>query len=54
MGFIGGDSPEYVIVVRVNEPGIKGYAGSKAAAPIFVGISDMLINNFNVRPKNGS
>lgn len=53
MGFVGGDSPEYVIVVRVNEPGIPGYAGSKAAAPIFVGITDMLINNFNVAQKNG-
>ena len=51
MGFLGGDSPEYVIFVRVNEPGIKGYAGSKAAAPIFASITEMLINNFNATPK---
>lgn len=51
MGFVGGDKPEYVIVVRVNEPGIKGYAGSKAAAPIFGSISSMLINTFGVTPR---
>ncbi len=52
MGFVGGDKPEYVIVVRVNEPGIKGYAGSKAAAPIFTNLTNMLINNFNVSPRS--
>ena len=51
MGFLGGDSPEYVIFVRVNEPGIKGYAGSKEAAPIVGSITEMLINNFNATPK---
>ena len=51
MGFVGGDKPQYVIVVRVNEPGIAGYAGSRAAAPIFTGITNMLINNFNVLPR---
>lgn len=52
MGFVGGDSPEYVIVIRVNEPGIKGYAGSRAAAPIFTNVTNMLINNFNVKPRS--
>ena len=52
MGFVGGDSPEYVIVVRVDEPGIGGYAGSKAAAPIFTDLTNMLINNFNVTPRS--
>ena len=52
MGFVGGDSPEYVIIVRVNEPGIKGYAGAKAAAPIFSSITRMLISSFNVTPRN--
>ncbi len=52
MGFVGGDSPEYVIIVRVNEPGIKGYAGAKAAAPIFSSITKMLISSFNVTPRN--
>ncbi|MDQ2973005.1 MAG: penicillin-binding protein 2 [bacterium] len=48
MGFVGGDNPEYIIVVRVDQPGIAGYAGSKAAAPIFSNVSNLLINNFNV------
>lgn len=51
-GFVGGNKPQYVIVVRVNEPHIAGYAGSKAAAPIFASISNMLINNFNIVPRN--
>ncbi len=50
MGFIGGAKPEYVVVVRVNEPGIAGYAGSRAAGPIFVDLTQMLINNFNITP----
>lgn len=52
MGFVGGDKPEYVIIVRVNEPGIPGYAGSRAAGPIFTAASQMLINNFAVSPKS--
>ena len=54
VGFVGGDKPQYVIVVRANEPGISGYAGSVAAQPIFAGLAHMLINNFNVIPKSGS
>jgi cell division protein FtsI (penicillin-binding protein 3) len=50
-GFIGGDKPQYVIVVRVNEPGIGGYAGSKAAGPIFASITTMLMDNNKVTPK---
>lgn len=52
MGFVGGDKPEYVVIIRVNEPGIPGYAGSRAAGPIFTSISQMLINNFAVSPKS--
>ena len=51
MGFVGGDEPEYVIVVRVDDPRVAGYAGTKAAAPIFVNLTNMLINNFNVSPR---
>lgn len=52
IGFVGGDKPQYVIVVRVNQPDIAGYAGSRAAAPIFSDIVTMLIDNFNVVPKS--
>ncbi len=51
MGFVGGNAPQYVIVTRVDEPGIGGYAGSRAAAPIFSDLASMLINNFNITPK---
>ncbi len=51
VGFVGGDQPQYAIVVRVNEPGIAGYAGSRAAGPIFTSVSNLLINNFGVTPK---
>jgi cell division protein FtsI/penicillin-binding protein 2 len=52
LGFVGGDKPQYVIVIRVNEPGVGGYAGSQAAQPLFADIAHMLINNFNVLPKS--
>ncbi len=48
VGYVGGDAPEYVIMVRVNEPKIGGYAGSKAAGPIFATTANMLIDNFTV------
>lgn len=48
VGYVGGDTPEYIIMVRVNEPHIAGYAGSKAAGPIFADLSNMLIDNFTV------
>lgn len=51
LGYVGGDTPEYVIAVRVNEPKLPGYAGSQAAAPIFSATVNMLINNFGVTPK---
>lgn len=52
VGFVGGDMPKYVIFVRVTEPKIGGYAGARAAAPLFANISNMLINNFGVTPKS--
>ncbi len=51
LGFVGGNEPEYVVAVRVNEPKIGGYAGSKAAAPIAMEMLNVLIDNYNVLPK---
>jgi cell division protein FtsI/penicillin-binding protein 2 len=51
LGYIGGDKPKYVIAVRVNEPKIAGYAGSRAAGPIFSNLVDSLINGGYVTPK---
>ncbi len=51
IGFVGGERPQYVIVVRVNDPHIGGYAGAGAAQPIFGDLAHMLIDNFGVVPK---
>lgn len=48
IGYVGGDKPSYVIMVRIDEPRIKGYAGSVAAAPLFGKVSNMLIDNFSI------
>ncbi len=48
VGYVGGDNPEYVIMVRINEPKIGGYAGRSAAAPLFGKTIDMLIGNYAV------
>ena len=53
LGFIGGNEAQYVIVVRIREPkNITGYAGAKAAAPVYFKLADMLINNHGVKPKS--
>ncbi len=51
IGFVGGNNPQYVIVVDVIQPHIGTYAGTAAAQPIFVSLANMLLNDFNVTPK---
>jgi cell division protein FtsI/penicillin-binding protein 2 len=51
IGFVGGDRPQYIVIARVNDPKIAGYAGARAAGPIFVNLSNMLIDSFGVTPK---
>jgi len=51
VGFVGGNTPEYIVAVLVNKPKIPGYAGSQAAQPIFGDVAHMLIDNFNVTTK---
>lgn len=50
-GYVGGDKPEYVIVDRVNDPKLGGYAGAATAAPLFSSIATMMINTYDVAPK---
>jgi cell division protein FtsI/penicillin-binding protein 2 len=50
IGYVGGDKPEYAIIVRVDEPRVDFYAGTAAAAPLFAKTVDVLINNFSIRP----
>lgn len=52
VGYVGGDTPEYIIMVRVDEPKIGGYAGSKAAGPIFASTANMLMDNFTISRKS--
>lgn len=51
IGFGGGvNSSQYVIMVRVVDAKIGGYAGSMAAAPIFADISNWLIDYLKIQP----
>jgi len=52
MGYVGGDKPQYTIVVYNIEPrGYSGYAGAQTGQPVFAEIAHMLVNNYNVTPK---
>ncbi|HSX35493.1 MAG TPA: penicillin-binding protein 2 [Patescibacteria group bacterium] len=51
IGFVGGNAPQYVIMVRVNDPKNGGYAGTAAAQPIFAALGHMLIDDFGVSPR---
>jgi len=53
VGFVGGDKPQYVIVVFNQQPGVAGYAGSYGGQPVFADLAHMLINNSYVTPKSG-
>lgn len=52
IGYIGISKPDYIIMVRVNEPVISGYAGSKAAAPLFNRISNIIMDNHLLSQSN--
>jgi cell division protein FtsI/penicillin-binding protein 2 len=51
IGFVGGDKPQYAIVVFVYKPKVAGYAGTAAAQPIFGDLAHMLIDDSYVVPK---
>jgi stage V sporulation protein D (sporulation-specific penicillin-binding protein) len=52
VGFVGGDKPQYVIVVYNIEPGVPGYAGTYGGQPVFADLAHMLIDNSFVTPKS--
>ncbi len=52
IGFVGGDKPQYTIVVYNIKPNVPGYAGSYGSQPVFADIAHMLINDGDVTPKN--
>ncbi len=51
LSYVGGNEPEYVVAVRVDDPKIGGYAGSKAAAPIGTQLLNILIDSYGVAPR---
>jgi stage V sporulation protein D (sporulation-specific penicillin-binding protein) len=52
LGFVGGNSPQYAIVVYNIEPTkYNGFAGAGTGQPLFAEIAHMLVNNFGVTPK---
>ncbi|MGH7141913.1 MAG: peptidoglycan D,D-transpeptidase FtsI family protein [Candidatus Saccharimonadales bacterium] len=51
VGFVGGDKPQYVVVVFNIKPNVPGYAGSYGGQPVFADIAHMLINDSFVAPK---
>lgn len=52
MGFVGGDTPQYAIVVyNLHPTKYSGFAGAATGQPVFADIAHMLINNFGVTPK---
>ncbi len=52
VGFVGGDKPQYVIVVYNIKPGVHGYAGSYGGQPVFADLAHMLIDDSYVTPKS--
>jgi len=52
IGFVGGNKPQYLIVVYNIKPRIPGYSGAQAAQPVFADLVHMLINQGYVMPRN--
>jgi len=52
IGFVGGNKPQYLIVVYNIKPKIQGYAGSYGGQPVFADLAHMLINDGYVTPNN--
>jgi len=52
VGFVGGNKPQYVIVVYNIQPGVPGYAGTYGGQPVFADLAHMLIDNSYVTPKS--
>ncbi len=51
IGFVEGLDKTYVIIARVDDPSIGGYAGSTAAGPIFTQLAEVMIDSYGLQPK---
>ena len=52
MGYVGGNKPQYVIVVFNTKPNVPGYAGALGGQPVFADLAHMLIDDGYVTPKS--
>ena len=52
VGFVGGNKPQYVIIVFNSDPDVAGYAGANGGQPVFADLAHMLINESYVTPKH--
>ncbi len=52
IGFGASKKIDYIIMTRVNDTRLEGYAGSEAAAPIFADISNFMIDYYQIPPNN--
>jgi cell division protein FtsI/penicillin-binding protein 2 len=50
LGFLGADKPEYVMMVKVENPKVDGFAGGQTAAPVFKRVSNWLIDYYKIPP----
>ena len=48
IGYVGGDTPDYVIMVKIEDPKVTGFAGRYAAAPMFGKVVEMLVQNYAI------
>ncbi|CAN5355521.1 stage V sporulation protein D [soil metagenome] len=51
-GFVGGNKPQYIVVVYNLQPDVAGYAGSMGGQPVFADLVHMLIDNGYVSSKH--
>lgn len=52
MGFVGGDTPQYAIIIYTLHPTVGvGNGGAIVDQPVFADIARMLINDFGVTPR---
>ncbi len=51
-GFVGGDKPQYVVMIYAVKPQVLGNAGTSAGQLLFGNIAHMLINDFGVTPRS--
>lgn len=51
-GWIGGDKPQYLVMIYTVKPQVLGNAGTSAGQLLFGNIAHMLVNDFGVTPKS--